>query len=721
MCPPDFLEWREHVKAFQASAAYRAWEPNLTGIDQPERRTGLRVTGEFFSALGMRPAAGRVLARQDEIERGPSVVVSDQLWRRLFGADPQLVGRTLRLDGVSHVVVGIMPPSFQFPDREVEIWAPLNLDREREDRAEHSLSVVARLRDDGSWQQARAELGSLMAHHEAQNDGCGADLSSLRDWYVGPGSRRTLWLLLCAVGLLLLTACANVANLLLARGGGREREIVVRAALGATRGRLISQLVTESLTLAALAGTLGVVLALWSSDALVALLPERSVYRLSPAVIDWRVLLYTFGVSTVAGLVFGVMPALRHSRADFNPSRAGTRSSSFPVRATLLAAQTALAMTLLAGAGLLTRTFLHVWQSDPGFSSDNVLAARINLPGTQSDERRVAFFEKVVNDLARRPQVAAVGAVTHTPLSGTGNSGYITLEGREELSASPGTRPGAARLIVTPRYFPALSITLRQGRLFTDQDVAGTLPVVIVNEAMARRYWPNDSPIGRRIKRGTPVAPFPWMTVVGVVADVKQQSLTSTPGPMVYLPLSQSAEPAMTLVVKGSDRSRLSAEQIRSVVRAVDRDQPIAWIRSLDEIVFGSLSARWLPMLWMSVFASLALGLASVGVYGVVSYAVEQRRREFGIRLALGADRSDLVRRATRQGLVPALSGAAIGLGAAAMLARVNSALLVGVTPIDVPTFLGAAALLAIAAVVASYPPARRIANEDAALALRSE
>jgi hypothetical protein len=307
-------------------------------------------------------------------------------------------------------------------------------------------------------------------------------------------------------------------------------------------------------------------------------------------------------------------------------------------------------------------------------------------------------------------------------MSGLGNSGYITIEGREALSDDPGTRPGAARFIVTADYFRALTISAVQGRLFTADDGAGKLPVVIINEAMAKRYWPGESPVGRRIKRGTPTAPFAWLTIVGVVPDVRQQGLGATPGPMVYLPLPQSPESSMTLVLRSQLPDAAAAARIRTAVRAVDPDQPVASIRPLDEIVFGSVSARWVPMVWMAVFAGLALVLASVGVYGVVSDAVEQRRREFGIRLALGAQRADLVRLAVRHGVAPAVAGAALGIAAAAVLGRINVTLFAGsASSSSVPTLLAAAAVLALLALVASYWPARRIANEDATLTLRAE
>jgi putative ABC transport system permease protein len=719
--PPDFLSWRESARTLEAVAASREWEPNLTGIAQAERLSGLRVSGGFFTMLGVRPVAGRTLIVDDEVSKSRSVAISDDFWRRQFARDPGIVGRSLRLDGESYTVVGVIPETVQLPARDIDVWAPLNLDAERNDRGEHSLSVAARLASGVSLEQARAELRGLMAQHTAETSGETADLLPLRSWFVGPNSRRTLWLLLGAVNLLLLTACANVANLLLARGSGRARELMIRTAIGASRRRLIAQLITESVALAAIAGFLGLMFATWSTEALAALLPRMSGHLITPFTLDWRVLTQTIVVSLVAGLIFGLLPAFRYSKADLRATRTSATSTNFRLRGALLVTQAALAVTLLAGAGLLGRTFLNIWRIDPGFSSDGVIAAGITLPNRVPDDRQRVFFDRVVQQLSANPQITSAGAVTHVPLSGRGNSGYITIQGREALSNDPRTRPGAARLIVMPGYFRALEIPLRRGRLFTDADAAGTEPVVIVNESMARRYWGDDDPVGQRIKRGTPLAQFPWMTIVGVVADTQQIALGGRPQPTVYLPYPQSVEPAMTLVVKSDLRTGAVATAIRSAVRVADPDQPVAWIRSLDEVVFGSIEARWLPVLWMTLFAGAALFLATLGVYGVVSYAVEQRRREFGIRLALGADRGNLIRLALRQGVGPTLLGTAIGLFAAGLLARANARFFVGVQPFDVTTYVAAAVLLFAIAAAASYLPSRRITNDDAALALRAE
>ncbi len=571
VCPPDFFDWHRELTSLQQPAAYRRWEPNLTGVEVPERLTGMRVTGDFFTVLGVAPVAGRVLMPEDERANARAVVIGHGLWRRHFGGDAAIVGRAFVLNGEAHTVVGIMPDSFQFPDRSIEIWGPLNLDRERADRAEHSLRVVARLRAGADIGGARAELATLMARQGPENEGDSADLVPLRDWYVGATSRKMLWGLLGAVALLLLTACANVANLALARGTGRAREMMIRTAIGATRRRLIAQLVVESVALSVVAGLVGLLFAMWTADVLVASLPQTSVYRMSPLTTDWRVLLFTFAVATVAGLLFGIAPALRYSRARFDVGQLSTRTPSGSLQRLLLVAQTALAVTLIAGAALLARSFVQLWTIQPGFSSENVMAARISLPTSLPESRQVEFFSDVVRRLEANPTIAAAGAVTFLPLSGEGSGGFITFEGREAMSAESGSRPGAARLIVTPGYFDALRITLKEGRFLKDDDATNGLPVVVVNEAMARRYWPGESPVGKRIKRGTPTAKFPWMTVVGVVGDVRQMNLIDPVGSTIYLPLTQFPSSAMSLTVRTTATNAGAIALIRAAVRETQR------------------------------------------------------------------------------------------------------------------------------------------------------
>jgi putative ABC transport system permease protein len=717
--PPDFLEWRASGASLRLAAAHRGWTPNLTGVDEAERLNGLRVSGDFFAVLGLEPIAGRLLARDDEAIDNRVVAISQSLWRRVFGGDTSVVGRTLQLDGVPFVVAGIVPPSVQYPNAEVDIWAPLNLAREQDQRGEHSLMVIARLHPGRTLVQARAELRAISTRHEAESAGHLAELSLMRDWFVGPNSRRTLWVLLAAVGLLLVTACANVANLLLARCSTRAHELTIRIAIGATRGRLIRLLVTESLLVSAIAGFAGLLVAMWTVDLLLGVLPPASPYRSAAIALDWRVLAFAGAASIAAGLTFGVLPALRYSKTAAAQGTA-SRFTPFRMQATLLGAQAGLASALLAVAVMLTQTFLGAWRVDAGFSPSGVMTARMSLPGRQPAGAQAEFYQQVIDRLSADPDITAAAAVTHVPASGDGNSGFITIEGREALSADPATRPTVSRLIATSQYFRALAIDIRRGRAFLETDGANAQPVVIINEAMARRYWGDDDPVGRRIKRGTPTAQFPWLTIVGVAADVRQQGLGAAAVPTVYLHLPQSEEPALTFVVKSNLSEGAAAARIRSAVRDVNRNQPIGAMRSLDSLVFGSISSRWMPTVWMSVFASLALVLASLGVYGVVAYAVERRRREFGIRLALGANRADVIRLAVRQGVTPAVIGTLAGVIGAALLTRLNSSLFPGAS-MDLTTFAGAAAILGTLALMASYAPARRIAQEDAALTLRAE
>jgi putative ABC transport system permease protein len=722
--PPDFLAWRDQARTLRGSAAYRAWTPNLTGVDQAERLNGLRVSAGFFSVLGIQPAAGRLIIGDDEVRDQRVVVISRAMWQRVFGGDPGVVGRTVRLNGERYVVSGVVPSNVQFPHRDIDVWAPLNLDRERGDREEHSLFAIARLQRGASVEQARTELRSISHEHEAESGGHVPGVGSLRSWFVGPGSRGILRVMLGAVGLLLLAACANVANLLLARNGARARELMIRAAIGATRRRLAQQLLTESLLLAVVAGLFGLLIATWSVDVLLTVLPERSAFRMAPIVIDWRILGYAFAMSLAAGLVFGVLPAVHYSRAARGGIGRDVRSAPFRMRSALLVAQSALAVTLMAGAGMLTRSFLEIWRIDPGFSADGVMTARITLPlnpGQNAGPAHTAFFEQVIARLEADPAIRESAAVTDIPLGGDGSGGYITIEGREALSGDPSTRPGAGRLIVTANYFRALGVPIKVGRTFTSSDGAGAPRVVIVNETMARLYWPDQSPIGRRIKRGTPTAPFPWLTVVGVAGNVRQMALGQPAGPMIYLPLNQSNANSLALLVKSREPDASVIARIRAAVRGVDPNQPIALTRSLDEVRLRSVSGRWLPLLWISIFAALALVLATLGVYGVVSYGIEQRRREFSIRLAVGARRSDVIRLAIRQGGGPALAGTGIGIISALVLGRVSLSMFGDVSTFDAVTHIAAAALLSLFALVASYLPARRITNDDAVLMLRAE
>ena len=721
--PEHYVEWKDRAQSVESIAAYAAWNPNLTGVDEPERLAGLRATADLFRVLGVPPVSGRAWTREDEEKRERLVVVSYSFWLRRFGGDPGILGRSLRLDGESYRVAGIMPPNFRFPQRDVEVWAPMAVDATRY-RGEHNLQVVLRRQADSSWDQARAECTVLMQRMLERERASArtwiAELTPLRDWYAS-GSQRTLWLLLGTVGLVLLMACANVANLLLAHGAAREQEMTIRSSLGATRGRLIAQLLTESVCLGVLGGGLGLVLSEWGRDGLLALLPGGLAFHFGSVAVDWRVLIFTLTLSLASALICGVVPALQMSHPNLTPHAATARASASRLRGWLLVSETALALILLAGAGLLIRSFALLYQVDPGFAVDNVLTARINLPASRyNDQQMAAFFEQAQDRLAGQPGVRASAAVTNLPLSGSNNGGYITFEGRPAPPPGADT-PSANRMIVTHGYFETLQIRFREGRTFTRQDRAGALPVVIVNEAMAKLYWPGESPVGRRIKRGTPNAKFPWMTVVGVIADVKHGGMMTETGPTVFLPYPQMPERGMTLVVRGDTHPEALAGPVRAVIRAIDPDQPVAAIRTFRDVYWGSLAPRGMALVWMGIFAALALILAATGIYGVVAASVARRTREFGIRMALGAGRPDLLRMALRQAMMPVLTGVALGLAGAAALTSLLEGLIYGITAQDLPTFACAAVLLMLIALAASYIPARRAVALDPVAALRRE
>lgn len=516
-------------------------------------------------------------------------------------------------------------------------------------------------------------------------------------------------------------ACANVANLLLAHGAAREQELMIRCSLGATRRRLVSQLLTESICLGLIGGGLGLMFSQWGRDALLVLLPGGLASRFGPVVVDWRVLAFTLFLSLASAMIFGIAPAFQASRPNLNPRQVSSSAGASRLRALLLVSETALALILLAGAGLLIRSFVVLYQVDPGFAVDNVLTARINLPASRYDDQQTGlFFEQVQNRLAGQPGVRASAAVTNIPLGGSNNGGYISFEGRP--APPPGAEiPGASRLIVTPGYFETLRIRLREGRTFSHQDRAGAPPVVIVNEAMARRYWPGESPVGRRIKRGTLPAPFPWMTVIGVVADVKHGSMTAETGPTVFLPCLQSPERGMTLLVRADSNPEALAASVRAAVRSLDPDQPVASIRTFRDVYWGSLAPRGIALVWMGIFAALVLILAAVGIYGVVAGSVARRTREFGVRVALGADRPALLKMAVRQGMMPVILGIVIGLVGAAAFTQVLESQMYGITVRDLPAFASAVVLLLLIALAACYIPARRAVALDPVSALRCE
>ena len=720
--PAEFLDWHGRLSSFTGLAAYQPWAPTLTGVEQTERLVGIRGSGDLMPTLGVAASAGRVLLPDDATARARVVVVSQTLWRRVFHSDPALIGRPVRLDGQPYTVVGIMPATFQFPTRHAEIWTPLMFDASQADRGEIGTAMIARLGPGATLARARADLaasmGTLRQEHADTYAGWEANAIPLRDWHIGASHRRTLWLLIGAVAIVLLTACANVANLLLAWGSARREEFAIRLTLGSSRLRIISQLLTECALLGLGGLVLGLALSVWAREAFVNLLPSGSPFRLLPIVTDWRVITYAVGIALVSVLTAGLAP-VRHALRFDPSSMQGSRVASTRLRGSLLVAQAAATVLLLAGAGLLGRSFLNVWNLDPGFSRASVLTARIGLPGGAPASRQIEFFDDLLGRLASAPGSLAAGAISNLPLGGQGSSNYISIEGRPELH-SGGEHASAERLSVTPGVLQALRIQVLEGRTFTAADAASAPLVVLVNRTFAARFYPGESPVGKRIKRGTPQAPFPWMTIVGVVGDIKFSSLLDDVEPTIFLAHTQTPVAAMTLVLRTDAPVSAMTAQLRSAVRAIDPNLPVGAIRPFDDIVFDSLADRTFPMLWFACFATLAVMLSALGVHGVVSYALAQRRREFGIRLALGATPRRLLAQALRQSLLPTVAGCALGLGATVWLTRVLSSLAYGIDVRELLWLSAAAAVLpVVVALVSAYPSARRVVSLNPTSVLR--
>jgi putative ABC transport system permease protein len=726
---PTFLDYRSQSGVFEGMVAFEAASFALTGRGEPERIRGLRVTTGFLPLLGVRPARGRDFLPAEMRPGGEGVIiVSHGLWVRRFGSDPNLLGQALTLDGKSFTVSGIMAPGFEFPERTVEFWMPLVFTaQDMSFRGYHHLSVIARLKADVPLEQAWAEMnglaGRLAQQHPVTNRGWGVTLVPLRDQQVRE-VRLALLIMFGAVGFVLLIACASIANLLLARNAAREREIAIRAALGAGRLRLVRQLLAESVLLALLGGGAGLFLTPWLTRLLLAISPEDLVLPQQIG-IHAGVLGFTLAVSLVTGLVFGVIPAVQASRTNLNESlKEGGRSATegfrrHRIRSGLVILEVALALVLLVGAGLMTRSFLRLQAVDPGFRADHVLTVRLSLSESKysEDRQRAAFFRDLLERVETLPGVQTVAVTNCLPLV----SDFVRLfeiEGRP--APGPGEAPAASFRAVTPGYFRAMGVAVRRGRHFSEQDGAESAGVAIVNEDLTRRYWPKEDPIGKRVHLGK-LDRMGWRTIVGVVSDVRHRALDTPALGELYVPYSQWPQAATTLVVRTTWEPVQMAGAIRAEVRAVDRDQPIGEIRTMERVVSESVAPRRAVVTLLGVFASLALILAAVGIYGVIAFSVVERTHEIGIRMALGAQRSDVLRMVVEQGLVLALVGVAIGAVASLVLTRVLSSLLYGVSATDPWTFLGVSLLLTVVAVLASYLPARHATKVDPLVALRTE
>lgn len=733
--PANFADWSEQSETCSQIAALRGWDANLSGVDEPERLRGAMVTADLFTALGVAPVAGRTfLPEEDQPGRNRVVVLGYGLWQRRFGSDPQIVGKTIAINGINRTVIGIMPAQFKLPlvtirkaPEQTEIWTPWAMDanyRKRRDLGQ--LLVIARLNQRVTTEQAQAELSAISYRSNprpAVDQRLDAQVIPLHRNLVGD-VRSALLVLLGAVGFVLLIACANVANLLLARAATRQKEMAIRAALGASRWRMLRQLLTESVLLALIGGVIGLLLALWGTDAMVALSPA-DLPRLEEIGVDISVLGFTLVTSLLTGIVFGLAPAWQSAKSDLNEAlKESGRSSTSGfalrrLRSMLVVSELALAFVLLVGAGLMMKSFVRLSGVDAGFDAKNVLTMALSLPGAKypENEQQAAFFREVTTRLESLPGVQSAGAVSAIPLTGWQNKTSFAIEGRQEMSQTEELHAAS------PGYLRAMGIPLLRGRAFNEQDQGKSERVVIVSEGLARRYWPDEDPIGRRIQLGGD-SHEPWRTIVGIAGDIKQSGLDSESTREYYISYLQDTwgmTSDMTLVVRteGNPSSLISVAQ--NQVKALDKDLPVYNVRTMEELRARSAAVQRFQMLLLGSFAAVALMLAAVGLYGVMAYAVTQRTHEIGIRMALGAANRDILNLVVGQGLKLTLIGVSIGLAASLALTRTLASLLYEVSAADPLTLIVTPVLLAGVALGACFIPARRATQVDPMVALRHE
>jgi putative ABC transport system permease protein len=726
---PNFRDWREQSGSFSNMAAYFEFAFNLTGTDEPERVAGAPASAELFPTLGIKPALGRSFTADEDKPGADNVVVlSHGLWQRRFGSDPNIVGRTIALDGNAVTIIGVMPQGFYFPSKATELWIPLALNPESTARMSFFLDVIARLKPGVTLEQAQAEMNAISARlaeaYPKSNTGWGANLVPLHEETVGE-VRPMLLLLMGVVGFVLLIACANVINLLLVRAVSRQREIAIRSALGASRLRLVRQLLTESITLSLLGGALGLVIAAWGVDLLFALAPD-AIPRAREVGVDTRVLAFTLCVSVLTGIVFGIAPALQTSKLDLTTAlKEGGRTGvegRHRLRGVLVIAEIAIALVLLIGGGLLVKSYIRLQQVNPGFDARNVLVTEIALPtGKYKDEAQWgAFYEQAIGRISTLPGVEACGATTSIPLRGIDSKQLFYIEGRPH--GSPQDYTGSSSRTITPGYFRALNIAILRGRDVTEQDREGSPGVAVVNEAYQRRFFPGEDPIGKRLKLGRgPDSDSPYLTIVGVVSDIKHTGLNKEAAPEFYLSYLQSPEFLMTVAVKTDREPQAILAAIRNEIAAIDRDQPLAKVALLEQLLSDSVAGQRFNTLLLGLFATLALALAVVGVYGVMSYSAAQRTQEIGIRIALGAQRKDIMKLIVGQGLTLTVIGVAIGLIASYGLTRLLEKFLFGISATDTMIFAAVSVLLCAVTLLACFIPARRATRVDPMVALRYE
>jgi putative ABC transport system permease protein len=724
--PPDFVDYRQQNTTLERLAAVTGASFSLTGGGEPERIQSARVSEGFFETFGIDPLYGRTFTSEEEqAGRDQVVILGNGIWQRRFGADPSLLGQTIMLNDKSYTVVGIMPQGFQYP-RDVELWVPFAFGIPQTSvRRFHYLRPVGLLKPGVSLQQAQSDFTSIARRLSEQypdsNRDYGAGLVSMTERVVGD-MRQPLWILSGAVGFVLLIACANVANLLLARASARQKEIAIRSALGASRGRVTRQLLTESLLLSLGGGALGLLVAWWGVEALVALSSDN-IPRVKEVGIDGRVLGFTMLVSLLTGVVFGLIPAIHASRTDLNETlKEGGRSAATALgqwaRRALVVFEVAIALFVLIGAGLMIKSFMRLSEVDPGFKPENVLTMQVALTQGKYPEaaQRVNFFRQMIHRLEALPGVQAVGTISELPMSGQNNDTRFSIEGR---AADPANQTYANARVASPDYFDALGIPLLKGRYFSEADSETAPHVVIISESFAREFFPDEDPIGRHISIDQGEQ---WKgEIIGVVGNIRHRGLSSEPWREMYVSQYQIPTGSMNLVVRAAtDPTRLTAA-IKGEVQAMDRDVPIYTIRTMENLVSESVAQPRFRTLLLAIFAAVALVLAAVGIYGVMSYYVTQRTHEIGVRMALGASSRDVMRLVVGHGMALAIAGVGIGLAGSFLLTRLMASLLYQVSASDPATFVAISIMLTAVALLASYIPARRATKVDPMVALRYE
>jgi predicted permease len=739
---PNYWDWQRQNDVFEKMAILDSAGKgyNLAGTGEPERVSGVRVSADFFDVLGVKPRLGRPFtAEEEQPGKHQVVIISDGLWRSRYNSDPAIIGKVVKVEAEDHTVVGVMPPDFEFslysPVR--QLWVPVAYTKGDQDRTSNSFMCLARLKPGVTVEQARARMNNigraLAEQHPQENAGQTATVDSIVGFDT-ENQQGTLLTLLSVAGFVLLIACVNVANLLMARGAARQRELAIRAALGASRGRTIRQLLTESLLLAFAGGLSGILIAVWSNSLLLKVLPGnlmavpfRAISREGGLSIDYKVLAFTWAVTCLTGIIFGLAPALIFSRRNVNEtlqegSRGATAGGGARLRQSLVVLEVALALVVLTGAGLMIQSMARLLNVTPGFDPHNVLTMGMSLPQENTfygPPGHPEFPRNLQQFVGSIPGVISVSAVSHAPIGG-GNAGRgMVIEGRPDPGSE--NQPGGKYTIACPNYFQTMGIKVISGREFTEEDSLNAPGVTVINEAMAKRFWPNEDPIGKRIKIGLFNSDAPWLTIVGVTADVKQGGLDRQPRPEFFRPYNQAAWPVMTVIVRTASSPRAFITPIKQALAKFEPDRAPSGIRTMEEVIYDSMGSRRFPMMLLVAFSLVALTLAAVGISGVVAFAVSQRTREIGIRMALGAQKGSVIRLVLNRSMTAALIGVGIGLAASYGLTRFLTGLLYEVKPMD-PLVLSAAALiLASIAFLACYLPARRAAKVDPMIALRCE